>query len=113
MIKTKHTLHTAQLTNNCPECFANTGLEFNFFQEEKENKFYKQADSSITETLYCNSCKSNIYPVNWTDDIERVYDYNKKLAVPKKSGVRPKLISYIIGFIAISLVAILITFLIN
>ncbi len=110
MTVTNHILHTANLTNNCPECFATDGLEFTFSQKETDTRFYKKADKSIHESLYCHTCKNTIYPVNWTDDIERVYQYNKKLVVPKKGRIRFKTISYILllsGIIIITLLTIL------
>ncbi len=85
---TNHILHTATLKNNCPECFANNGLQFTFSQKETVHKLYVKAESAIDENLYCNSCGNTIYPVNWDDDIERVYNYNKKQIKPIKSGAR-------------------------
>lgn len=83
---TVQTLHTARLKNNCPECFANDGLEFSFTQEQTVKKLFTSASKDISEKLYCHTCKNNIYPVNWNDAIERVYEYHKKQADPKKPG---------------------------
>lgn len=94
-IKT-HILHTARIKNNCPTCFGSEGLEFKFTQEEKETPFYKKCNPKITENLFCNTCNNTIYPVNWKDDLERVYEYHKKLALPKSSALRLKTISFII-----------------
>ncbi|MBZ0327590.1 MAG: hypothetical protein K8F54_08315 [Altibacter sp.] len=102
---TKHNLHTAQLTNNCPTCFANQGLEFTFSQEETETKYYTKAGSRIFESLYCHSCNNTIYPVNWTDDIERVYQYNKKLVNPKNTTIRLKTSAYLLLLLFVVLVA--------
>ncbi|MGK0386383.1 MAG: hypothetical protein ACI849_000997 [Patiriisocius sp.] len=85
---TTHTLHTARLKNNCPECFANDGLEFSFAQEQTVQKLSTNASKNISEILYCHTCKNTIYPVNWNDDIERVYAYHKKQVHPKESGMR-------------------------
>lgn len=85
---THHILHTATLKNNCPECFANDGLEFTFSQKETTHKLYVKADKQIEEKLYCKACQTIIYPVNWDDDIERVYNYNKKQVLPLQSTAR-------------------------
>ena len=100
---TKHILHQARLHNNCPECYDTEGLEFTFTQEEKHSKFYNQASKNIDEKLYCHTCKNTIYPVNWTDDIERVYQYHKKQVHPKSTVKQLKSVSYI--FILAGIVA--------
>jgi hypothetical protein len=84
---TTHTLHTARLKNNCPECFANDGLEFSFTQEQTIQKLFTRAGKDISEKLYCHTCKNTIYPVNWNDNIERVYEYHKKQVHPKNTVI--------------------------
>lgn len=91
-----HILHSAKVKNNCPLCYSTEGLEFTFIQEEIENKFYSKAKKEVLEKLYCQNCDQQVHPVEWTEDVERVYEYNKKLATPKSSGVRLKPISYLI-----------------
>ncbi len=106
----KHILHTARLNNNCPECYDTEGLEFTFTQEEKQSKFYNQASKEVDEKLYCHTCKNIIYPVNWTEDIERVYQYHKKQVHPKSTYIQLKSFSYIfilLGIVAIAAVAFL------
>jgi len=94
MKKTENTVHTAKLSNNCPTCYATDGLELSFNQSIKENVFYSKASTKTVDQLYCKTCNNVIYPVDWNEDIERVYDYNKKLAVPKKTGYTLKTLSY-------------------
>lgn len=106
-----HILHTAQLKNNCPTCYGNDGLEFTFTQKEKENSFYKKPSSKIDEILYCHNCKTTIYPVNWTNDIELVYDYNKKIAETHRHYLQIKPLSYILIILAIVLIAAVVYFL--
>jgi len=108
-----HVLHKAELSNNCPVCFAKGGLEFTFTQEEKETKFYTKAASIPNEVLRCHICNNRVYPVNWNNDIERVYEYNKKIAAPKASFVRIKPVVYILILIFIVIVASLIYLLIR
>ena len=40
---TTHPLHAARLKNNCPECFANDGLEFSFTQEQITKKLFTKS----------------------------------------------------------------------
>ncbi|MBX2827207.1 MAG: hypothetical protein KTR22_03555 [Flavobacteriaceae bacterium] len=91
-----HLLHQSKINNNCPECYSTEGLEFSFTQEEKENKLYSRASKEIEESLYCHTCNQQIFPVKWTEDIERVYEYHKKLAKPKSSGIKLKPLAYIL-----------------
>lgn len=92
----KHLLHSARISNNCPECYSSEGLEFSFSQSEKETQLYRKASPKIEEVLYCHNCKNVIYPVNWNDDIERVYQYNKKQASPLKTSYQLKPLAYLI-----------------
>jgi uncharacterized protein with PIN domain len=96
MKKTIHQLHEAKVNNNCPECFSTEGLEFAFSQEEVENKLYSKANNEITATLTCETCHQIIYPVNWTEDIERVHNYQKKMAKPKPTGIKLKPLAYLL-----------------
>lgn len=96
MEKKSHIIHSAKVNNNCPECYSTEGLEFTFSQEEVDHKFYSKASKEIQEKLYCHNCHQDIYPVNWTADIERVYSYNKKLAEPKDTGLKLKPLAYIL-----------------
>ena len=99
---TTETLHTARLKNNCPECFANNGLEFSFTQEQTIKKLFTTSSKKISEKLYCHTCNNTIYPVNWSEDIERVYNYHKKQVHQKKSGMRFTALGYL--FIAGSII---------
>jgi len=100
-----HILHTGRLKNNCPTCFGTDGLEFTFTQVEKENSFFKKPASEIESNLYCHTCKNDIYPVNWTEDIERVFDYNKKIAETNKQYLKVKPLFYILVIAAIVLIS--------
>jgi hypothetical protein len=96
MEKRTRILHTAKINNNCPECYSTDGLEFIFSQEEVENKLYSKANKEVIEILHCQTCDQDIYPVNWTLDIERVYDYHRKVAKPKSSGIKLKPLAYLL-----------------
>ncbi|TDI74922.1 MAG: hypothetical protein E2O87_02825 [Bacteroidetes bacterium] len=96
MEKRTHILHKAQVNNNCPECYSAEGLEFIFSQEEVQNKLYSKANKEVIEILHCHTCDQDIYPVKWTEDIEQVYDYHRKLAKPKNSGIKLKPLAYLL-----------------
>lgn len=96
MKKGTQILHKAQVNNNCPECYSTEGLEFIFSQEEVQNKLYSKANKEVIETLHCHTCDQDIYPVKWTEDIEQVYDYHRKLAKPKNSGIKLKPLAYLL-----------------
>lgn len=66
------------LNNNCPTCYSNDGLQLTCSQKIIETNFYKAITSEIKYDLSCKTCKSTIYPVNWTDDIDRIFEYPKK-----------------------------------
>lgn len=83
---TEHTIHTAKLKNNCPECYSNDGLVLSFTQKEKENKWLRKVEKECPAILFCTTCKMQIFPVRWDEHIERVYQYYKKLVVPKPAG---------------------------
>jgi len=104
MEKTKHILHTAKLTNNCPECYRADGLEFTFLQEMKENILLKRPAKHLNEALFCTNCDTIIYPVNWNLDIERVREYNLKIAKEKGLSTTIKKASYILGIVAVVIV---------
>lgn len=80
MPKTLQRFYNAQLRNNCPQCYSMDGLSLEFHQEWNENRWMKQTTRQVKEVLYCDHCEANIFPVNWTEDIERVYQYHLKLA---------------------------------
>lgn len=105
MKKTSYILHTARSKNNCPTCFGTAGLEFTFTQEEKETPFFKKPSATIDSKLYCHTCKNHIYPVNWTEDIERVFEYNKKIAETNKHLLKVKPLFYILIIVAALLAA--------
>jgi len=96
-----------RLNNNCPECYSNEGLTLVFKQKFKETKFYRSITDEIVDELTCQKCNSIIYPVSWTDDIERVHQYHKKAFTPKKPSIKFKRITWII-FIALDVIALIV-----
>ncbi|MEP3838206.1 MAG: hypothetical protein ABJM36_11185 [Algibacter sp.] len=102
------------LHNNCPECFSKEGLRLTFKQKIKETHFYKSITSDISHEINCTTCSSIIYPVQWTDDIERVFEYQKKAFTPKKSLTyfkKTMWISIISGILILALILALVFYL--
>ena len=99
-------LHEAKIANNCPECYNSNGLESTFSQIMRSNWLYNEVDPTLVANLYCNTCSNDIYPVNWTDDIERVYKYQLKIAEVEKEKSRIQLMGYLlIGAVILALIA--------
>ena len=90
------TIKKIALNNNCPECFNKEGLRLTFKQKFVETQFYKSITSEIKHTLTCETCESTIYPVQWTDDIERVFEYQQKALSPKNPSTYLKRITWIL-----------------
>ncbi len=93
----------ANITNNCPECF-NQDLSLSFYQKHSCGKFVHKITNEVTHKITCNTCNSDIYPVNWTDDIERIFEYYQKMAIPEKKSVKYTPLFYIL---LLSLVALI------
>jgi len=55
--------------------------------------------------MHCKTCDTAIYPERWTDDIERVYDYQMKAFQPKKASRKFKKLFWIL-LISIDLIII-------
>lgn len=104
MTTEQKTIHTADLTCNCPECFSTSGLQLRFNQEWKENFWSKKATNIVREELTCNHCNFPIYPVKWTQDIERQYEYHLKL-VKREHFFKLKPEAYFIILAAAALLA--------
>ncbi|MBU2995580.1 hypothetical protein KO500_04015 [Cellulophaga baltica] len=105
MAKIKHeVIKEADLTNNCPECF-NQELKLSFFQKHSYGKFVHKTTNEITSELKCKTCHTQIYPVAYTPDIERVFEYYQKMATPQKSSVKFTSLFYIILLVVIAVIA--------
>ena len=89
------TIKEVVLKNNCPECFSKEGLRLTFKQKIIDTRFYKSITSQIHHEIDCEKCHTIIYPVKWTDDIERVFEYQKKAFVPKKTSTYLKKTAWI------------------
>ena len=94
----------AEIKNNCPECF-NQELKLSFFQKHLYGRLYHRTTPQIQHQIECNKCHSVIYPVNWTDDIERSFDYYQKTVTPENAGTSftPLFYGLIFGIIGMAI----------
>ena len=97
----------AEITNNCPVCF-NKELRLTFYQKHTFNAFYHRTTSEVTHEIKCKKCHSIIYPVDRTQDIERVFDYYNKLVTPDRPSVRFTLLFFIVLISVLGLVGTLV-----
>nr|WP_298996802.1 hypothetical protein [uncultured Allomuricauda sp.] len=97
----------ADITNNCPECY-NQELKITFYQKHTHNPFFHRTTDEVTHEIKCKKCYSVIYPVNWTTDIERVFDYYNKLVKPDKPSVRFTTLFFILLILVLGLIGTLI-----
>lgn len=100
------------LNNHCPTCYSNEGLQLSFSQKTVETNFYKAITPEIKYELACKTCNNTIYPVSWTEDIERVVAYQNKAFNPLKTSRHLKKASWlaiiVLAIIAICAMAILV-----
>ncbi|MDB4292060.1 hypothetical protein N9954_01535 [Maribacter sp.] len=94
----------AELKCNCPECF-NQDLRLSFYQKHKYGRLSHRTTNEVTSQLICNKCGSDIYPSTWTDDIDRLFDYYKKMVTPEKASVKFTGLFYGLLLFLIALVA--------
>ena len=103
-LETEITVKEGTITNNCPICF-NQGLELVFYQKHFKHFFYNKLTKKVSHRMKCLKCTTEIFPVNWTDDIERSYTYYEKTVIPQKATTHYTwqfylLLVFIIGLIA-------------
>lgn len=106
------TLKEARIGNNCPVCYSNDSLELTFKQKLTESKFYKAITDEIVSELRCLNCEEQIFPIQWTDDIERVVDYHKRGLNMKAKSMKLKPVSGVLialGIVVVTLVILLVT----
>ena len=90
------TIKEAKLNNNCPECYSNNGLQLTFKQKFFENAFYKAITNQTSLEIHCNKCNTKIFPVRWTDDLERVVDYQQRAVQQKSKSIKLKPLAWIV-----------------
>lgn len=95
MKRKKKEINSFQLTNNCPECFAKGTLSLSFYPTIQKTVFLERQKAEVSHTMLCTQCKQQIYPVKWTDDIERVFEYYQKTVTPK-AHLKLSLLSWVL-----------------
>jgi len=88
-------LKEAEITNNCPECF-NQDMKLTFYQKHLFGRLYHRITTTVTHQIKCNKCESIIYPVKWTEDIERIFEYYQKMVNPEKASIKFTALFYIL-----------------
>jgi len=94
----------ADLTNNCPECF-NQDLRLTFYQRHTYGRLYDRTTKEVNHEIKCKKCNSTIYPVTWTADIERVYEYYQRMIAPDRAIIRFTTLFYVLALLLIIVVA--------
>ena len=108
-----YTVKEVDLNNHCPECYSTDGLHLTFKQKFVENAFYRAISNDIQHSMFCKNCNTEIYPVRWTEDIERVFEYQQRAYVPKSATFKLKKLSWILLIAAIIIVVVLNVFMFN
>ena len=93
----------SDITNNCPECF-NQEMKITFYQKHKYGKLFHRTTGEVTHQIKCKKCDSVIYPVKWTEDIERIFEYNQKLVIPERTSIRFMTLFYVLLLLLIVLI---------
>jgi len=93
------------LNNNCPECFSKESLQLTFKQKFIDTQFYKSITKDIFTEMHCNICDTAIYPQRWTEDIERIYEYQNKAFAPKTPSIKLKKLSWVLIGLIIAAIA--------
>lgn len=104
------TVKEVNMNNNCPECFGQDGLQLSFKQEFVETPLYKKVTKNVSHEIHCSKCNTAIYPVMWTDDMERVFNYHQRGFTPKKTSTKLKGLAWGIIIGAIVIIAAIVAF---
>ena len=107
------TVKEVSLNNHCPECYSNDGLQLTFKQKFVENAFYRAISKDFKHTMVCQKCHTEIFPIRWTDDLERGFDYQQRAFVPKSATFKLKRLTWILLILAIVSIILLNIYLFN
>jgi hypothetical protein len=108
-----YTVKEVMLNNHCPECYSNDGLQLTFKQKFVENSFYKAISNEIKHTMVCHTCNTEIFPVRWTNDLERIFEYQERAFVPKSATFKLKKLTWAALIVTIALIILLNIYLFN
>ncbi|WP_224488715.1 hypothetical protein [Robertkochia flava] len=102
----KKVFQTATLSSNCPECFSNNSLLFTVSQKEVNTPWFYRLTDDLSEKIECQKCETTIYPVRYTDDIERVKAFYLRSMGTPTTTFRLKGLTYaILALIMVAAVA--------
>ncbi len=59
-----------------------------FKQKRLKSKLLIKTKGNVIESINCNTCENQIFPGQWTQDIERVYEYHRKTISSTPSSIR-------------------------
>ncbi len=107
------TVKEVELNNHCPECYSKDGLQLTFRQKFVENAFYKAISKDVKHAMISKTCSTEIFPVRWTEEIERIFEYQQKAFIPKSTTFKLKKLTWILLVTAIVIVVILNIYLFN
>ena len=113
MEDTFFTVKEVTLNNHCPECYSTDGLQLTFKQKFVENVFYRAISTDVKHSMVCNTCTTEIFPVRWTDEIERVFEYQQRAFVPKAAAFKLKQLTWILLIVLVVVVVALNVWLFN
>lgn len=102
------------LTNKCPDCKKSESLELTFYQKRIEGPFSTKITKKVSGILYCHNTKTEISPVQWTKDIEDVFNTEKqRLTLQPKSTKYNKWFYGLLIFLVIAAITIVSLFMIE
>lgn len=113
MKTTPKLIHKTALKSNCPECYTTEGLTLEFYQPYVNNSWFKRFLNELSAKMHCTKCETEIFPVSWTPDIERLYEYHKKSTKMRASRYYWKTLTLVVAGLVIALVVIAVVFAIN
>lgn len=77
---------SVNLSKRCPDCGNSDSLELTFYQLRIESNFSTQITNKVSGVLYCHNTNTEISPVQWSEDIQRIFNTEKqKLKLQPKS----------------------------
>lgn len=95
------------LTKKCPDCGNSESLELTFYQKRIESSFATKITNTISGILYCHNTKTEISPVQWSEDIERIFNTEKqRLKLQPKSTKFNKWFYGLLIFLVVASIAI-------
>ena len=86
----------ATLSSNCPECYANNSLLLTVYQNEVDTPWFYKLTSKLSEEIECQKCGTAIYPVRYTEDLERVKAFYLKSMGTPETAFKLKALSFVV-----------------